>query len=218
MSSRFDTQMSERVYGYLTDQILSRELKPGDKIHEQEIAKVFETSRTPVREALRDLAKSGIINIYPNRYSEVAQFDDKQVKDVGLAKTILDRQNIRMAGYYGSRAEYSVLQDHADRCYQAAKDGHTADRIRADSDFHWKLARIGKNSVLRDFMKILLIRVEYLQAARYLTAEDPESQYENHTKIVECLMSGDLDKAQQLVTEPNIRFYGLQDVPPQIYL
>lgn len=134
MSSRFDTQMSERVYGYLTDQILSRELKPGDKIHEQEIAKVFETSRTPVREALRDLAKSGIINIYPNRYSEVAQFDDKQVKDVGLAKTILDRQNIRMAGYYGSRAEYSVLQDHADRCYQAAKDGHTADRIRADSD------------------------------------------------------------------------------------
>ena len=218
MSSRFDTQMSEKVYHYLADKILSRELKPGDKIQELAIAKEFDTSRTPVREIMRDLAKCGIINIYPNRYSEVAQFDDKKVREIGLAKTVMDRVNIRMAGYYGSRAEFSILQDLADKCYRAAEDGHTVDRIKADTDFHWKLARIGKNSVWQNFMKTLLIQVEYLQAARYLTAEDPQAQYENHTKIVEFLMSGEIDKAQQLITEPNIRFYGLEDIPPAIYM
>ena len=218
MSSKFDTQMSAKVYEYLTNKILSRELKPGDKIQEQVIAKEFNTSRTPVREAIRDLAKSGIINIYPNRYSEIARFDDKKVKDVGVAKTILDRINIKMAGYYGSRAEYSVLKNLAETCYKAASDGHLADRIKADSDFHWEIARIGKNSAFSDMMRVLLIQVEYLQAARYLTAEDPKSQFENHNRIVDSLMSGDLDTALQLITEPNVKFYGLSDIPPVIYM
>lgn len=51
--------LSEQVYNYLLSQILSDELKPGEKIAEAKIAQEFNTSRTPIREAMQKIRKSG---------------------------------------------------------------------------------------------------------------------------------------------------------------
>ena len=80
MKKNFTNAVSEQIYQYLIDMILSLEIKPGDKIPEAFIAQKFDISRTPIREALRDLAKDGIINLYPNRFSEVAIYDQDRVK------------------------------------------------------------------------------------------------------------------------------------------
>lgn len=209
--------MAEQIYVYLFNLILSRKLAPGDRIQEMAIAKEFNVSRTPVREALRDLAKDGIITIYPSRYSEVAEFDEQKVKDIGLAKIFFDRQALKLAGYYGSRADYARLREIAETCYQEAKKGHRAESIKADSDFHWKLCRIGKNSALISLEKQIMIQVEYLQAARYLDAENPETQYESHIHIVEALERGDIEAGLRYITEPNLKFYNLTDLPSKIY-
>ena len=109
MKQKFENAVSEQIYQYLINMILSLEMRPGDRIPEASIAQQFHISRTPIREALRDLAKDGIIHTYPNRFSEVAVYDEDRVKEVGLIKICLDRMSVKLAAYYGSRAEYEKL-------------------------------------------------------------------------------------------------------------
>lgn len=217
MKQKFENAVSEQIYQYLINMILSLEMRPGDRIPEASIAQKFEISRTPIREALRDLAKDGIINLYPNRFSEVAVYDEDRVKEVGLTKIYLDRMAVKLASYFGSRAEYEKLREYARNCYEAAKKKDILNRIKADSDYHWKLCKIGKNRSLMQLQKSLLIQIEYLQAANYLQAEDPEEQYRSHMKIVEGLETGDIELSLKEITEPGLRFYNLEKMPPRLY-
>lgn len=217
MKHKFANTVSEQIYQYLINMILSLEIRPGDKIPEASIAKTFEISRTPIREALRDLAKDGIINLYPNRFSEVAIYDEERVKEVGLTKIYLDRLSVKLAAYYGSRAEFSKLREYAEKCYKAATENDTLNRIKADTDYHWALCKMGKNRSLMQMEKSLLVQIEYLQAANYLHAEDSEEQYQSHIKIVEAMEKGDIELGLKEITEPGVRFYNLKDVPVQLY-
>jgi len=217
MKGRFVNEVSEQVYQYLIDMILSLQIHPGDRIPEASIAQQFNISRTPIREALRELAKEGIINLYPKRFAEVAIYDEAKVRDIGITKICLDRLALKLAAYYGSRAEYDSLRKYAQQCYDAAKRGDEMNRIKADSDFHWALCKIGKNHSLIELEKSLLLQIEYLQAANYLHAEDPVEQYHTHVKIVQSLEEGDLEKGLEMITEPSIHFYGLKKLPASLY-
>lgn len=217
MKQKFEKAVSEQIYQYLIDMILSLEIKPGDKIPEATIAQKFAISRTPIREALSDLAKDGIINVYPNRFSEVAIYDENRVKEIGITKICLDRLSFKLASYYGNRADYAKLREYAKDCYEMAMKNDLLNRIKADSYYHWALCEMGKNWSLMRMEKSLIIQIEYLQAANYLQAEDPEEQYRSHIKIVEALEIGNMELGLEQITEPSIRFYNLKGIPEAIY-
>lgn len=218
MTRKFAGTMSNEIYQHLFDMILSLEIKPGDRVPEAEIARRFGVSRTPVRDALRDLAGEGILTIYPNRYVEVAQYDARRVREIGTTKIVLDRFAIKAAAYFGSRAEYDGLYVYAENCLKAAKNNDTAGRIKSDSDFHYALCKLGKNETLTRMEKTMLIQAEFLQAARYLAADDPDSQYQVHIGVIEALKEGDVEKGLELITGPTIKFYELESVPTSIYM
>lgn len=213
MTNRFYSPATNAVYHYLLEQILSGGLKPGDKIPETSIAQVLNVSRTPVRDALRELAAANVVTLYPNKYSEISVFDDDRTREAGVTKVTLDRFAIRLAVYYGSRAEYEELRRLAEICYQKALENDFAARISADSDFHLELCRITKNRTLLQIERILLIQLEYLQAANYLNAEDPETQYASHLRIVDALERGDTAAGMEAITSPSLGFYQVGGVP-----
>ncbi|MBU9737899.1 GntR family transcriptional regulator [Diplocloster agilis] len=217
MKEKFSNVISEQIYNYLIDMILDLQIKPGERIPEASIAQKFNVSRTPIREALRDLAKDGIINLYPNRFSEVAIYDESRVREIGITKIYMDRLALKQAAYFGSRAEYDKLRSYAEKCYEAACKGDALNRIKSDSDFHWGLCTIGKNRSLMQLEKSLIIQIEYLQAANYLQSEDCEEQYRSHLRIVESLENGDLEAGLKEITEPSLRFYHLKDFPAILY-
>ena len=61
-----------QIYKALAEQIINGEFGPGDKLEEQALAERFNASRTPVREALRELAARGLVNLVPRRGGVVA--------------------------------------------------------------------------------------------------------------------------------------------------
>jgi len=217
MKQKFEKAVSEQVYQYLIDMILSLKIKPGDRIPEAAIAQQFAISRTPIREALSDLAKDGIINVYPNRFSEVAIYDAARVKEIGITRICLDRLSFKLALYYGSRADYEKLRTYAKNCYDMALKNDLLNRIKADSDFHWALCKMSKNQSLMKIEKSLIIQIEYLQAANYLQAEDPKEQYESHLRIVNALEDGNMQSGLEEITGPSIRFYNLKGLPDALY-
>ena len=89
--------LSEMVYHYLLDMILSMKIKPGDRIPEARIATQFGISRTPIRDAMKQLANDGILNIYPNRFAEVANWDEDLIKEIGITRAHLDNLAAKLA-------------------------------------------------------------------------------------------------------------------------
>ena len=216
MTNRFFSAATNAVYHYLLDQILAGQLKPGDRIPETSIAQALNVSRTPVRDALRELASANVVTLYPNKYAEITIFDRDRMREVGMTKITMDRLAIRLAIYYGSRAEYETLRGLAELCYQKAEENDYAARVRADSDFHLELCRITKNRTLIQIEHNLLIQLEYLQAANCLNAEDPWDQYEGHLRIVEALERGDQEAGMEAITKPSLRFYQVEGIPLEL--
>lgn len=212
MTDRFTSASSNAVYRYLLEHIYSGELKPGDKIPETSIAQSLSVSRTPVRDALRELAAANVVTLYPNKYSEITVFDRDHMREVGITKINLDRLAIRLAIYYGSRAEYEMLRGLADYCYQKAMENDYPGRVNADSDFHLELCRITKNRTLIQIERLLLVQLEYLQMANCLNAEEPREQYEGHLRIIDALQRGDVEAGLEAITRPSLAFYKVEGI------
>ena len=144
-------------------QILSQQMEPGDRIPEAKIASEFGVSRTPIREALHQLANDGIITIYPKRYAEVATYDEEKFRQIGIVRISLDVLTVKLAIYYGSNAEFDSLTGYADACYNASKGNDIASRIKMDSHFHMAIAKISKNKTLIEMQRQLLLQVEFFR-------------------------------------------------------
>lgn len=203
--------LSEAVYQYILDQILSMKYKPGDKIQEAKIAGDFGTSRTPIREAMRRLADDGIIKIYPKRKAEIARWDDETMRQIGLMRIHLDLLAVKLAVEYGSNADFNQMLEHSKICLAAANVGDIARRIREDCAFHCDLSRIGKNAQLYDFSRNIYLKIEFLQSWRGVFLEEPQVQYRQHEEIYDALIDRNVDLASELIAKHHVHFHNLEN-------
>ena len=87
----------EYVLRILKENIVMLELEPGSRISENELAAEIGVSRTPVREALIELSKSKIVEIYPQRGSYVSRIDWGLVEEAQFMRVTLEKAVIRLA-------------------------------------------------------------------------------------------------------------------------
>lgn len=209
MKNNQAVNLSEPVYQYLFDMILSGQIKPGDKIPEVKIAAQFGISRTPIRDALKQLANDGIINIYPNRFAEVANWDDEAIVDIGVTRIELDNLAAKLAIYHGSNAEFYNMLRHSESCLEASNRGDLATRIKEDCTFHLELGYISKNKQLYEFQKKIYLKVEFLQSWRSDYCLPPEEQHKDHCDIIEALLVRDQATVLRLLTAHNLHFHDI---------
>jgi len=203
--------LSDSVYNHLLDLILSMEIKPGDRIPEAKIASDLGISRTPIRDALRQLANDGIVNIYPKRFAEVASWDEETTRQIGVVRVQLDILAAKLAVYNGGNVDFMRMSQHSKLCLEAARTGDIAKRIKEDCAFHIELSVISKNRQLLEFQRKIYLKIEFLQSWRGGFLENPEEQYRQHEEIIEALMQRNSELVCQLLTKHNIHFHNLID-------
>lgn len=211
--------ISEKVYDHLMQMVLSMEMKPGAKISEEKISKEFGCSRAPIREALKRLSHEGVVNLYPKRYAEVGNYSDDLIKQIGVVRVFMDIMAIKLVMIFGSNADIMKMREHADQCLEAAERGDTALRIRKDCDFHLELSKISKNQQLCKFANELYIRIEFIQATRYVSLENPQEQWRQHCEIIDLLLNRDEMKAIELIARHDSNFHGISnDFPINFFI
>ena len=206
--------ISEQVYKYLTHMILSMQLKPAERIAEEEIAKRFGCSRAPIREALKKLEHEGIVNIYPNRYAEISNYNDELIEQIGVVRIFHDIMTVKHVMLYACKDDFLKMRTFADQCFEAAKSDDPALRIQKDCEFHLELSRISRNQLLLKFAKELFIRIEFIQASRYDALVSPQEQLKEHYDIIDLLINHEEQKAIELITKHNSAFHKLSDKFP----
>jgi len=82
--------LSDRIHDYLREAIIKNELQPRNIIREKDIAAVFKSSTTPVREAIKRLASEGFVEVHPYRHAIVSEITHKEYEEISETMYVLD--------------------------------------------------------------------------------------------------------------------------------
>jgi DNA-binding GntR family transcriptional regulator len=179
----------------LTELVLSGEVAPGVKLDEQGLAQRFQVSRTPVREALRQLASTGLIELIPNRGAFVASMTAEQLEEMFVAMAELEATCARLAAMSMTPLERRGLQRLHESMGQFAAKDQIPDFVEANERFHSLIYSGAHNAVLAETTTALRRRLALYRRAQFRTAGRLPRSHAEHDEVVKAILSGDPARA-----------------------
>lgn len=197
------------AFRVLRDNIVSLDLKPGTLISENEMAMEFGVSRTPVREAIIDLAKAGIIEILPQRGSYVSLIDPSMVEESRFVRKILDKAVIELACEIAPKDVIDEIEEnvHLQEFYLEKED---ADRIyMLDNQFHYLIYKAAGKETTYDMSSTMMLHFDRVRTLSVETVKDLKI-VKDHREMLEAIKAGDKETAAFLV-EKHLGRYKLDE-------
>jgi DNA-binding GntR family transcriptional regulator len=191
--------VAEGVYQHLRRELLTGRLAPGQWLREQELAESLSVSRTPVREAVRQLAQEGLLQVEANRGVRVKALSLEEAVATYEVRNNLESMAASLAARHIDEAARAELQRHL-RAMEAVDPEDQAEHIRTDNEFHALVARLSGNPVLEDLVEKLSERV---MRVKILTRDVNVSAVARaqHARIVEAISRGDEKAAAEAMSK-----------------
>jgi DNA-binding GntR family transcriptional regulator len=185
-----------RIYKDLRRSIIMGHRKPGSRLVVKEIAARYETSVTPVRDALQMLSHEGLVTIKPRSGYYVTALTLKQLRDLLDMRRILETAAIEKAVLRITPEQIEELRNiHAG--YTGEDDASYERYTGENRKFHYLVAVASGNMLLADEVKKLHDRL-----ARFMVVHRiGERQIPMHNRIIDALAEHDLEKARQAIAD-----------------
>lgn len=187
-----------RVFQKLRDDIIMGKFKHGDELKEVAIGEEYGVSRTPVREAFRQLELEGLITVIPNKGAYVNGISAKDVKDIYEIRSHLEGLCARWATENISTAQLEKLEENVYLSDFHCRRGHSDKVAELDSEFHELLYEAAGSRklehILKDFHQYVLSvrRMAMSMESRSIASN------EEHKLIADAIKSKDADRAEEL--------------------
>lgn len=208
--------LSDRIRNVLTDAIASGALAAGVTIDEQQIAERFGASRTPVREALRQLALNGLVEVRPRRGVVVTPVTPERIMEMLEATAEIEALCVRMATHRIRPLELSALMDLHRRAAPAARDGDYDAYDGLNRAFHETLYRSTLNGFLAEQALAIRTRLSAFRRTQLRNEARIHRSHDEHGEILAAIAEGDGDaaagrmRAHMLNAAGALRLYILQ--------
>ena len=194
------TGATERIVASITTAIVERRLMPGTKLAEQQIADIFNVSRTLVRQALNQLSRDHLVTLEPARGAFVAQPSVEEARQVFEVRNMLEAAMIKRAASELGPQHITDLRAHLLAERAAVQRTDISGRTRLLADFHVLLAQMLGNQALAEILEDLVSRCSLI-ALMYQSAHSAEHSLEEHVAIVDALEARDARAAVKLMQE-----------------
>jgi len=181
----------------IIEAVMAQKLAPGARLGEQQLAMLFDCSRTIVREALTRLAARGIVTVSARRGWYVIEPSHEEAREAFEARRVIEMGLIRCTTSV-SKTAIKQLKKHLSSEKAALKGNDVGLRSFLLGDFHVCLAECLGNSLLADALRDLTARTTLI-AMLYQSSHDATESCNDHVHIVQALEQGDLIKAEQLM-------------------
>lgn len=187
---------SDRIREELTALILSGELGPGTILREGHLAERFGTSRTPVREAIRQVAATGLILLRPHQRSIVATLGLRESLDRFETMGMLEAACAELCALRHDDADLAEILAQHDRCHKAELEGDTAAYFDANEDFHAAIYHAGGNPHLAGQTLDLRQSMQVLRAPRPQQPLRRHDSFREHERIVSAIRDRNPNEAR----------------------
>ncbi|OIJ12892.1 hypothetical protein BKP35_10025 [Anaerobacillus arseniciselenatis] len=193
--------MKQHVYQTLKDAILSREIAPGSQLVEQMISEKLNVSRTPIRNAILQLEKEGLVTIYANRGAFVTLPTTAEIEQAYVARKKLEQSTAELAVVNVTEKDIERLRRIVKKERESYQNKDILEYLAINKEFHLELAKISGNKFLIDFIDKLLNQINVflmLYDVFYDVNIENSQRYLEHEAIVDALEDKDIDRLQLL--------------------
>ncbi len=196
-----------RVYHKIRDNILSGVYKENEELKEVSIGEELGVSRTPVREAFRQLELEGLIQIIPNKGAYVTGITIKDVEDIYMMRSKLEGLAARWATTNITKEQMEEMEENIYLSEFHASKGHMEQIAVLDNRFHEIIYEACNSKMLehqlRDFHEyVLRVRKRTLSQFKRSTESTKE-----HREIMEAIKAGDADRAEEAANRHIVNAY-----------
>lgn len=191
--------LREQIVEFIKDSVVSGRLKPGERVPEHEIAEKLGISRTPIREAFRQLESEGFITVTPRKGAVVSPITDKDVREFYAIKSILEGHAARTSCATLSPKEIKKLESLNSQMEKYASKGDVKGFFKCDNQFHDTFLKACGNEKLCSLVHNLVQQFERFRVTALSLPGRMNESVKQHREIIDAFKDGDQDLVEKLV-------------------
>lgn len=197
--------LSGKVFHKLQEDILSGKYSIDEELKEKTIGDELGVSRTPVREALRQLELQGLVTITPNKGAHVVGFSKQDLNDIYEIRSVLEGLCAKWAAVKATDEQIEELEEIVYLTEFHVSKGHSEQVFELDNKFHETLYEASGSKVLRSVLSDYHHYVQRVRRTTLKSRERSEKSNEEHRMIAEAIREHDSEKAQLLANQHIMR-------------
>jgi DNA-binding GntR family transcriptional regulator len=187
--------IKEQVYSIIKKDILNGVIKPGSWLQEKELASKLNVSRSPVREALKELSGEGLLENIPNKGVFVRELTEEDIMDVFELRIIIEKYAIEKAVERMTEDDENELKEILSRLLEAFKIKNVNLYCSIDAELHNAIIYMSKNKLIYEVNEKIY---SLLQPFRTISLNSPKRFEESiieHRNMVEAVINKDTETA-----------------------
>ena len=192
---------ADKLISDIRKEVSSGILKPGDQLEVTALAERFGVSRTPIREAIRTLVESGVLETRPRKGSFVRVLSAKQLLDLFQVAAELEGMACRLAALSLTKENVEAIESGLAKCTQAAEVQNNAEYAMANLDFHTAIHNASGNDWLIEQLRQLQINLNSYRTMPYEIRGRLKKSTDEHKIICDAILSGDGEHACNLMRD-----------------
>lgn len=187
--------LSDQVYYYIKRLILSGEIRGGERIPEEKVARQFGVSRTPIREALSRLEEYGLIQIKPRSYAEVVTLEPQEASQLAIIRSQLETLAVSLLADCGTDEDFRELDLLAQECNALIAEGDIAATFEKDSLLHLEIFRRTGNRHLYEIYEKFDAKIQLLRLVLRVPLKKLKIYVKHHNEIINAMKRHDKELA-----------------------
>ncbi|MBI5047815.1 MAG: GntR family transcriptional regulator [Deltaproteobacteria bacterium] len=191
--------LRERIVDFVKEAIIKGRLKPGERVPEPELAEMFGISRTPIREAFRQLESEGFITFTPRKGAIVSPITDKDVIEFYAIKGLLEGYAAKMACCKISDKEIRRMEDLNSQMARCAEKNDVKNFFKLDNQLHDVFLKLCGNDKLYNLIHTIVQQFERFRRTSLSLLGRMQSSVKQHYEIIEAFKKRDVDLVERLV-------------------
>jgi len=197
-----------RDYAFRTlrKNIVMLKLVPGSMVSEKELADEMGISRTPTREALIELSKSQIVDIFPQKGSYISKIDYSLVDEARFMRLTLENAVVELVCELANEEDLNELEHNISLQKFYVDSDSIGKFFQMDNDFHEKLFIIANKTQVYHLMDSMMIHFDRVRMLRLHTDKEVKELLDDHKEILSAIRRRDKKEASELMTKHLSRY------------
>lgn len=197
MERETETRHADRLRRAMEADIVTGVLKPGERLDEQRLADRFGVSRTPLREALAQLAANGLVRLQPRRGAFVISLTFQEIVERFEMMAALEGMCGALAARRLDTTDREALIASLEECRHEAAEGDSDSYYLANETFHQIIYRSARNAFMADQARQLQTRLQPYRRLQLRAGRRVATSFAEHERIVAAILAGDSETAER---------------------
>lgn len=190
----------ERVADALRAALIAGELRPGEVYSAPGLATRFGVSATPVREAMLDLAKEGLVDTVPNKGFRVTAVSERQLDEYTHIRSLIEIPTTADLAITADPVDLEALRPLAQEIVTSAATGDLISYVEADLRFHLGLLSLAGNTHLVEVVRDVRRRSRLYGLTALAEAGRLEASAKEHLELLDALLARDEEAVREVMT------------------